>query len=482
MCCIAFSQQSDYVKSFEWMVKTVEENDAGFKYVIDFKGKDDYERFTSTCRDKILKAGSKKESVAIMNSWLSYFRAGHIGVFQKTEDGLQHKYPPVVLTESEKDSIRKVYKNEETVKITMQKFEQYLGRKQGKIHKIEGVWKNSNYTIGIMRSAGEGNKFEAFIIKADSIYWMPGQKKAELTLNGDSGFDVSYSMNNHQKERTSVKWLSDSYNIMSLMNSKWIKIYPKPDFSKKDSLIFALDARQPYFISLNDQTNYLRIPSFGLEQKSLIDSILLKHDKLIKSAKNLIIDIRWGTGGSDNSWSNIIPYAYTNPIRWIGMRFRATELNAQCYEKYANINKSDTAGSNYCLRKAKELRGNIGGYTEGSGVEIDSAYHKFDYPVRIAVISNKHNASADEAFLYTMRQSLKVKIFGRPTGGSFDVSNVNEIAFTTDSTLFLWYAMSIRKSLPDYIVDGVGIQPDYFIDDSIKEEDWVDFVRGVIEK
>jgi hypothetical protein len=41
--------------------------------------------------------------------------------------------------------------------------------------------------------------------------------------------------------------------------------------------------------------------------------------------------------------------------------------------------------------------------------------------------------------------------------------------------------MTASLALPAFSIDGVGIQPDYFIDDTIQEEDWINFVQSTIE-
>jgi hypothetical protein len=485
-CFIAFSQNTEYAKSFDWMVKTFEENDAGFQNVVDLKGTDDYTRHTALYREKILKAKSKDEYFSILNSWLFYFRKGHIGVFPNENSNKNNTSS--IITEGSKDSIRALYKNEVIINLKQKEFEIYLQKNKDKIHPIEGIWKNisgNNYVIGIIRSKKSVNHFDAFIIKADSIYWTPKQKKAEFTLLEDLTFDVGFSMRNHQKKMITAKWVGTSHAIISMMNDLWIKTRPNEIISLKDSLFLGFKFnKQPFIKKLNSKTVYFRITSFDYSHKPLIDGLLSQNDSLIKTTHNLIIDIRNGTGGSDLSYSNLIPLAYTNPIRYIGMKYRATELNAQCFDNYAMLFKDDTATNRYCTKVAKKMRNNIGKFIDMNnvGVSIDSSYTALEYPAKVAIICNKYNGSTDEAFLYHMRQSLKVKIFGRPSGGMIDFSNMNYVDFPNDSTSRLGYTMTASKRLPDYVIDGVGIQPDYFIDDSIKEEDWIEFVQSVIEK
>ena len=483
-CLGAFSQNIEYVKSFEWMVKTFEENDAGFQYVIDSRGLDDYTRHTANCREKILMAKSEGEYYTILNKWLFYFRKGHIGVFPNENSNVNN----ATLTENEKDSIRAVYKNEVVINYGQKEFESYLRKNKEKIHPIEGIWKSTsgnNYVIGIVQSKKSADQFDAFIIKADSIYWIPKQKKAGLLLLADSTFEVDFLMRNHTKEKTSAKWVGNSNSIITMMNDLWIKTSQDINYSQKDSLYLDFKFnKQPYAKKLNGKTVYLRIPSFEYSQKKLIDSLLSENEKLIKTTNNLIIDIRNGTGGSDLSYDALIPLAYTNPIRHIGMKYRATEFNAQCFDKYAILVKNDTAASAMCKEIAQKMRENLDKFIDldNGGFSVDSSYSFSEYPVKIAIICNKNNGSSDEAFLYHMRQSLKVKIFGRPTGGMLDFSNMNYVEFPDDPTIVLGYAMTASKRLPDYLIDGVGIQPDYFIDESISEEDWIEFVQSVLEE
>jgi C-terminal processing protease CtpA/Prc len=112
--------------------------------------------------------------------------------------------------------------------------------------------------------------------------------------------------------------------------------------------------------------------------------------------------------------------------------------------------------------------------------EMDSSYTKLPYPQKVAIICNHYNGSTDEQFLIEAKQSLKVKIFGRPTGGMLDISNMNNIDFPNGKFL-LGYCMSKSFRIPDFCIDGVGIQPDYFIDDAIPEENWIEYTKTILE-
>ena len=230
---------------------------------------------------------------------------------------------------------------------------------------------------------------------------------------------------------------------------------------------------------LSDKTLYLRIPSFEFKNKSAIDSIINVNYNLITATQNLIIDIRNGTGGSDASFKKLIPLLYTNPIRSIGILFKGSELNAKGFESYAEMTKDKKLHN-----IAKLLRENNGKFvpvdtsSKTSVIKLDSILH---YPQRIAILINGKNVSSDEQFLLFAKQSWKVKLFGRSTSGAIDISNLN-VTFSSDNKYYLVYAMSKSKRIPDFTIDDLGLQPDFFIDDEIPETEWISFTKDMLEK
>jgi hypothetical protein len=475
---LTFAQQSSYAESFDWMVKTFTENDAGYQYVIDKKGMEEYTKHTNFYREKAVNAASVNDCLSAMNNWLFFFRKLHIGAYYKPF--INQNTQTVALTEQSKDSIRALYRNEETIDLTEVQVRELLKKKKGKLSPIEGIWNSNNYSIGIIGKPGKVNQFVAFIIKADGIYWTPKQKKAEFTLNKDSSFSMVYGMRDHSKRNEQARLVGNSGNFLLMINNLWTKVYPEASLTQKDELFLKLrTAASPFMERLSEKTLYLRIPSFQVSQKGKIDSLLLSRDSLIRSTPNLILDIRNGTGGSSYSYFKLIPYFYTQPIRSVGMQYYATELNARSYEKYATT-YSDTSAINYCLRIASKMRQNIGSFFTEDRVSIDSSYTASPLPVKVAIICNQYNGSTDEALLFDAKQSSKVKVFGRPTAGALDFSNVNPVD-SPDGMFQLILCMTASYRIPNFPIDGIGIQPDFFIDDTIPEEDWIYYVKSTIE-
>jgi C-terminal processing protease CtpA/Prc len=265
----------------------------------------------------------------------------------------------------------------------------------------------------------------------------------------------------------------------------WTRIYPENNLSTKDKIQLAFTKPHPtlpFIEKLSDKTVYLRIPSFLTDQKINIDSVLLKNDKLITSTPNLIIDIRNGTGGNTHSYKNIIPYLYTNTIRGMDNQYYATELNIKGYEHFAK-EASDTSDSNYCNHVAKMMKEHLGEFITLSNQNYSTKTldKTLPYPQRIAVICNNYNGSADEGFLLDAKQSTKVKVFGTPTMGVLDIANLASV-YSPDDKFILHYGMTRSLRIPDFCIDNIGIQPDYFIDDSTKEEDWIGYTQKILEQ
>lgn len=470
-----YAQTCDCPSAFTWMKNTFEQNDAGFKYVIDKKGEADYQKHSETLVQKAKTVTSASECTALMEKWLKYFRNGHIGIYLK-EEGSQ-------LSPSLSDNeIREKYKNEPVVSLNEKELKVMLSKKKNK-SSVEGIWTNGIYTIGILQDKKDLNKYSAFIIKADSVYWMPGQIKAVLIQKTDSTFSGSYYMKNHSAQNTEARFIIGSRNILYLYNDYWKRLYPESIMTHEEEVeyLFA-KTDKPFVKKLSDKTVYLRIPSFSGEEKKHIDSTLLANDTLITSTPNFIIDIRNGTGGSDNAYSKILPYLYTQPIRGVEVRLLSTELNALCYEKYAKETEDSSEKKN-CLSIAAKMRHSQGKFISMSDkiYGIDSMEQVLPLPSRVGIICNHNNGSTDEQFLLDARQSRKVKIFGHPTGGMLDVSNVNVID-SPDGKFALAYCMSLSYRIPDFCIDGAGIQPDYFIDSAIPANGWVKYVQTMLEQ
>ena len=232
--------------------------------------------------------------------------------------------------------------------------------------------------------------------------------------------------------------------------------------------IFEYNFEPPYLKRLNETTLYFRIPSFM--SVSAVDSVINtggNTDKIL-STENLIIDLRGNGGGSDASWQRLMLFLATNPVRVNSVYFLSTELTNQSFRNRGVEELADRLdnhlGEFVLLHNERFPTVNVGNH-HGN-------------PTQVGIIVDRYVGSASESFLHLARQSRKVKVFGEPTAGAFDFSNMN-IVESPCGNFALFYATSKSASVNEFPIDGVGFQPDFFLG-GIPDYEWVDFVNDIL--
>ena len=244
----------------------------------------------------------------------------------------------------------------------------------------------------------------------------------------------------------------------------------------------AISYLNPYLERLNETTLYLRIPSFVIGQKQAIDSVLAVNREKILTTKNLIIDLRDNDGGSDASFEKLLPFLYTNPIRTVGMEFLSTPYNNQLFLIAAEIPEFGEEQREMFLNFYNTLEGRLGEFVlfeeEVAIMQLDTVYV---FPKNVGIIINERVASTTEQFLLAAKQSKKVKLFGVTTLGALDISNMNHI-ISPCGRFALGYGISRSLRIPGMAIDDIGLQPDFFIDRTIPQDRWVEFVNDILNQ
>jgi C-terminal processing protease CtpA/Prc len=221
-------------------------------------------------------------------------------------------------------------------------------------------------------------------------------------------------------------------------------------------------------IIVSDSTFLLRIPDFDISYKPPLDSLLSHYDKELRKHPNLIIDVRWNSGGSDATFSGLIPYLYTKPIKQYGAEVLCTVDNFNAWDRVKKlIPKSETGVQDQIASIMTLMQAHIGGFATFVADSVITLPAVSKLPVNVAIIINERCASSCEEFLFTAHQSDKVKLFGRHTAGVLDYSNVLE--FTLPSGQILHLPCTRSNRLPSNPIDGIGIQPDIVLNESLNE-------------
>jgi C-terminal processing protease CtpA/Prc len=235
------------------------------------------------------------------------------------------------------------------------------------------------------------------------------------------------------------------------------------------------DISEPFFYELSDYTTILKIPSFNLDQKPLIDKKIEQNKEKILSHKNLIIDLRNNGGGGDNSWKELIPIIYTNPIKTVGVEYLSTGLNREyLLQNLSFIQRIVLRGF------IKKLKSNDGQFVVRDSVYTTELDEVLPNPQNIVVVVDDVCGSSVEQFLLAAKQSEKVRIYGKQTYGALDVSNVTSV-LSPDGCFRLGYCTTRTLRPEKDRIDDIGIKPDVEINDSIPGHKWMEFILKEID-
>lgn len=267
-----------------------------------------------------------------------------------------------------------------------------------------------------------------------------------------------------------IKTDSSCFKVLS----HWLKF-----FNDRHTNIFqpvinheSKNQRAPRFSleKINEQTFLLTLPSFGYGHKEVVDSLIrTHHDQLIQS-RNLIIDLRNNGGGDDITFTEIIPYLYTNPIKSINNSILSSPDNIKKYEAIASSSSYPEANRRYAGLLVKKLKANPGKFYKKSNntIKLNSILPN---PVNVIVLMNKGCMSSCEEFVLVARQSSKVVLMGEHTGGVLDYANVHYLQLPC-KTGWLQYATSRTNRLPEFPIDNIGIAPAVKIPEG---KNWIEF-------
>jgi hypothetical protein len=466
LSCSANGQNCTCESNFEWLKKTFEENDAGFQYIIDKKGQAAYNIHNQMMLEKIKTVKSSTECSRLLYQWLTFFRSGHIGIERLTNE--------TTTSQNVSQAAHKTKMWEGSIS----QFEKYIDTK--KEADYEGIWGIGTYKIGIKK---EGTNYIGFIIEADVDGWREqGQVKLKIEQNGDNLKSTFYMRDYSIDESENPELTGSNY----LQIGQWLLKRLRPVFPADpivENYFKSINSRNPYLEEFNANTLYLRIPSFGYENKSAIDKVLSENKEKIIKTENLIIDLRSNGGGSDQCFEELLPFLYTNPIRTISVEFLSTAQTNKVFLEYSTNPDFDENMRQWAKNVYDKLQERLGEFvfTFNTPISIDRQDNVYEYPKNVGIIINEGNASTTEQFLLAAKQSKKVKLFGVTTSGALDISNMASIE-SPCKEFRLHYCLSRSMRIPGMTIDDIGLQPDFYLDKTIPQYKWVEFVNEILNQ
>jgi hypothetical protein len=386
--------------------------------------------------------------IGLLREYKNFFKDGHLTITRVEME----------------DDANQVKRKSNKVAISPEEFQKLI---LATADPMEGVWRSGNYKVGIVR---QGNVYHGFIIEADTAWWKPGEIKFTLSGNGKA----CYYMRDHSLSEETYE-LVDGW-ILYFNYSKFIKELPRPKMPESEIQLKLAELDGCYFRMVTEKTALLGLSSFEQSYVDQIKSLLAENRIAIESCENLVIDVRNNPGGVYDAYVDLFPYLLTNSVRGIGMEFKVTQTLIDGIQDWYD----DEDGK----KKAREwivmFEGKMGEFvnTDTTDVSITEIKPAEKSPKQVVILANRRTASSGEAFLLDARQSKKVKILGTPTYGALDYGTSSIFNFGCRNYKLMmptWRSMR----LPGYPIDNIGIQPDIYLDKSVK--DWILFAVDYLE-
>lgn len=428
-----------------------------------FKEKTTYELIYSNFKDGLrTKSQSVEESdcLELLKTYLKYFKDGHITLTSTNVEEVGQA----------EETLSKSYAQAE---ISIEDFYKHISNSSDE---LEGVWKSGSYKVGLLKS---DNEYQGFIIEAGNKSWKANEIKFRLMSDGKA----NYYMGDHSLQEDNFEVFDGSILSFKNISSVFIKELPKPTLTENEIQMKLNEIEGFYFKKLSEKTVLLCMSSFLQSNVERIEKLIDDNIELIENCENLIIDVRNNHGGTDNAYEKLLPYICTNNSRSLGQEFLATQTLIDGYQSWldqAPDEEKYMKDRKLVTRSIKLFKANLGGFvnvdsTDVFITEVEIAEHS---PEQVIILANKMSASSGENFVFRMKQSKKVKILGTPTYGALDYGSAYYFKFGCDNYELLLPSWRASR-LPDYPIDNIGVQPDIYLDKSVK--DWVQFALDYLE-
>lgn len=457
----AQAQKCNCKESYQWVKKTFEENDAGYAHILKIKGQETYELHNKLTLKKIEKINNVDNCIKELETWVRFFRKDHFR-FTKTTKAIS--VPETI----------NGFKPVTNSQFNTEEFKKYLSGKKT-VEDIEGIWETpTGSTIAVEKHNSE---YLGTTITSTVPTWKTGDVK--FVIKADLKSATHYLTNFKPKEST-VRVLGKS--VLQLDDLLLKRVVPNAPEDKGAAEYYLLKtATSPVGYKRDSNTVYIHINSFNYENKKAIDSLLHALHATIVSTPNLILDLRDCQGGSDVSFRNIIPYIYTNPIRTVMAEFYSTPLNNRIWKDLSNREGADAEEKKTYEKISALMHSKPGQFVNifGKDVQVTDLDTILEYPKNVGIIIHENNFSTTEEFILKAKQSKKVKFFGRKTGGALDVSNMIE-ANDPQGNFVFEYCISRSLRIPEFPVDDMGLHPDFYLDQSIPENEWVNYTSKIL--
>jgi hypothetical protein len=383
------AQECPCAGRFDFFSEKIRLNYSGFRDKVTASNRAAYDEHTAKFRELAAAAASDTACLRVLADWKKWFRDGHVQIWQQA------------VPESP-EAVRARFAAWEKIAMTEEQARAYLDRPDR--DPVEGIWANDegSYRVALTRQPTAGREFAASILKADSVFWLPGQVKFELKpLEGGApgAFRVRFFMRDHS-ERVDTATLDGSVLKLKSLGA-WRRQYPAADASaagptRRRPQVYRLER-------LDSATLLLVLPTMNEGVRNQLDSLMEANRPLLERTPNWVIDCRNNGGGSDITYRLVTPYLYTQRLWYDRMQVYATPDNAGKYDDLSKDENYPASVQKYGRKMARKIRRNEGAYIGKGGRVRGKSGKVLPNPQRVAVLINGQCASSCESFVQRIK-------------------------------------------------------------------------------
>lgn len=444
-----------------WAAGHAERNYAGFGDKAGGARRAEYDALLARLRGEAARAPAGGDACdAVLARWTAFFRDGHVSVRRARPEGA-----PRPSREAADAAIRARFAGWPRAEAREAGARARLTALGAARDPIEGIWEmlGGAYRVAVLRDGADARTFTMSVLRADSVWWTPGQVKASLAADTGGTYGGRFYLRDHG-ERTAHAGVA--HNVLSLNGTPWVRRWPAADDDLTDDAVRATRNGRFAARELAPGTVLVQIPTFG--NAAAMDSLWAAEGARITAAERLVIDVRGNGGGSDFNYQRFLPLLYTDTIRTAGVAILVSEDNVRANQRL----EADTAGTTAAQRArfsayVRRLEGAPRGWLEQPGSAF-GAPAALPLPRRVAVLADGGCASSCENFLLAARQSGKVTLYGEPTAGVVDYGDVRDTPMP-GGTLVLAHPTTRTRRLPAVVVDNVGIAPHVRVPPTVRD-------------
>ena len=448
----ASAQAPTCVRELDWAAGFTATNYAGFADKVTPATRPAYDSLLAGLRTDAERASDAAECDRVLARWLAFFQDRHLTIGRRPASATTSGGPAFSTSD---EAVRARFATSERVAVDERAARARLDALGAARAPIEGIWESSDgrYRTAVLRDARDTTRYVMSVLRADSVWWVPGQVKATFVADTGGTYATQFFLRDHTPQRWTTRVRR---NVLALPGlPPWLRRWPDAPDDVPPALERTLANARFAAYDVAPGVVLVQVPTFN--DPHGIDSLFAAEGARIRGAERLVIDVRGNGGGSDYNYRELTPLLATGPVRAVGMMALATDANIAANDAMAHDTTYPDAQRRGLAWLTDQMRKHRGAWAVlGDDERTDPARAR---PVAVAVLVDRGCASSCEQFLLAARQSRKVTLYGDRSGGVLDYGNVRSEPMP-GGTLILNRPITRTKRLPANPVDNIGIAPD----------------------